>query len=100
MIAKFTWDEARRLTKVTDPTGDVMAYGYDVMGNVTSTSSKTSGGTTVFSESAQFDVLGRLLKDIGGAAAQTWVYAHDKEDNLTTTTDAQSLVTTLRLLDG
>ncbi len=48
----------------------------------------------MFSETVQFDALGRLLKDIGGAAAQTWVYAHDKEDNLTSVTDPQSLVTT------
>jgi RHS repeat-associated protein len=86
---QYTWDNARRLTKVEDNTGASIEYDRDNMGNVTARRIKNSGGTTLLSQTATFDELGRLLTFVG-AANQTWTYGYDKTDNRTSVTDPRS----------
>ena len=83
------WSDARRLTSVTNNTGEKIEYTYNANGDQTSETVKSSAGTIVRQQSALFDELGRLMKSIGAAAQQT-VYAYDKTDNLKTVTDPRS----------
>ena len=85
----YAWDNARRLTSVANNAGETIAYGYNANGDATSTVVKTSGGTIVRQQSALFDDLGRMMRQIGAAAQQT-NSAYDRTDNLKTVTDPRS----------
>ena len=88
----YSYDEARRLTRVTDPNALVMEMVYDLMGNVTQTQYKTAaGGALTYTETAQFDALGRLLKSLNHLN-QAWTFAHDVEDNLSSATDPETFI--------
>jgi RHS repeat-associated protein len=88
---QYTWDNARRVTKVEDNTGAYTEYDRDNLGNITAQRVKNSGGTTLKSQTATFDELGRLLTFVG-AASQTWTHGYDKNDNQTAVTDPRSNV--------
>src|SRR6266545_4242112 len=88
---QYTWDDARRLTKVQDNTGASVEYDRDAMGGNTARRIKNSGGTVLLSQTATFDELGRFLTFVG-AATQTWTYGYDKTDNLVSVTDPRTNV--------
>jgi RHS repeat-associated protein len=90
----FTYDNARRMTRMANAASHSVEYTYDVMGNVTKTTSKS--GTTVLAErNATFDELGRIIRSIGAggtAGGRVWAFGYDKADNLTSMTDPRSQV--------
>ncbi|WP_208353075.1 RHS repeat domain-containing protein [Pseudaestuariivita rosea] len=82
----YDYSEARRLTRITSPSGEQIRYTHDLMGNVTGTEYANGANPATFFETAQFDELGRILKTIG-AEGQVWDFRHDVEDNLDQITD-------------
>ncbi|WFT82595.1 DUF6531 domain-containing protein [Methylobacterium sp. CB376] len=83
----LTWDEARRLIKVTNTLGESVTYARDAMGNATAkTITAADGSTQMFRLANTFDELGRLIKQVGGQG-RTWSFAYDRTGNLTTVTD-------------
>jgi RHS repeat-associated protein len=88
---QYTWDNARRLIKIEDNTGASVEYDRDDMGDITAQRVKNAGGTTLLSQTATYDELGRLLTFVG-AASQTWTGAYDKADNPVSVTDPRSNV--------
>jgi RHS repeat-associated protein len=87
----FTYDNARRLTTVTNNAGETTNYVRDAMGGATSITRKKADTTTTFARTQTFDELGRLLKAIG-ANSSTWQFGYDRTDNLTAVTDPRSNV--------
>lgn len=85
-ITTYTYDEARRLTEITNSQNQTMHFTHDVMGNVTKTEYKDSSGNVEFFEDAAFDALGRLMTATG-ALGQDTNLRYDEEDNLITITD-------------
>ena len=55
----YTYDDARRLTLITNNSGEKIELGYDLMGNVTSRTVKDSASTITYSHTQMFDELGR-----------------------------------------
>jgi YD repeat-containing protein len=88
---QYTWDDARRLTWVTDNTGAYIRYVRDALGGITARWIVNTAANIVFSQSATFDELGRLLTAVG-AGGQTWQLGYDKTDNLTAVTDPRTNV--------
>ena len=90
----YTYDEARRLTQITAPSGETINFDHDAMGNVTRTEYTDTAAIMTYLQETQYDELGRVLQAIG-ANGQTTDYSHDVEDNLATVTDATSLTTSM-----
>ena len=88
----YTWSNARRFTTVANNAGETIEYGYNANGDQTSTTVKASGGTIVRQQSALFDELGRLMRQIG-ASAQQWDYDYDRTGNLTRVSDPRAVTT-------
>ena len=87
----FTYDDARRLTKIANGSNESINYTRDLMDNITQT--KVMSGTTIVAQRNQvFDELGRLIRTIGADSAQTWAFGYDKTSNNTTVTDPRSKV--------
>ena len=85
----YTWNDAKRLTLVTNNTGETIAYTYNANGDQTSSTVKASGGAITRQMTMAYDELGRLMRSIGAASQQT-SYAHDRTDNPVTVTDPRS----------
>jgi RHS repeat-associated protein len=90
----FEYDDAHRRTAVIDGNDNRLEYALDAMGGATAVRRKNASGTQQFVHSAEFDELGRLLRDIG-AAGQTWTYGYDLNGNVTSLADPLNKVTTL-----
>jgi len=88
----YEYDNARRLTAVSNGQGERIEYTLDAMGNRTAENIKATGGAIVKSMTHTYDELGRLLRNIG-AASQTTAFAYDKNDNVTSITDPLNSVT-------
>ncbi|TQV65794.1 LamG-like jellyroll fold domain-containing protein [Aliiroseovarius halocynthiae] len=88
----FEYDQARRMNRTVGPTGDVVNYTHDAMGNITHVEYTDGVNAADFWEDTEFDKLGRLLKTVG-AEGQIWQYRHDVEDNLDRVTDPLNLTT-------
>ena len=73
----MAYDNARRLTSVTNSASESIVYTRDLMGNVTKTEVK-AGATVVAQRNQVFDELGRLIRTIGAANAQTWAFGYDR----------------------
>lgn len=87
----YTYDDARRATRIENNLGEKIEFAYNAAGLVTQTDVKASGGTIIQTQSAVYDEMGRLLKTIGAASQET-VYAYDKIGNETGITDPRSNV--------
>jgi YD repeat-containing protein len=85
----YTYNDARYVTAVVNNTGERIEYGYNANGQVTSSTSKTSGGTITRQMSMAYDELGRVLRSVG-AANQTTTYAYDRTDLNTGVTDPRN----------
>ena len=76
----YTYDVAGRLTAMTDPTGkNTWTWGYDLQGNVVSSSDPDRGTTT-----STFDVAGRVLTTTD-ARGKGVAYTYDQLDRVTKT---------------
>ncbi|MFT3673511.1 MAG: RHS repeat-associated core domain-containing protein [Aestuariivirga sp.] len=77
---QYAYSDARRLTSVTNNLGEVVEYGYNANGDMTSSTTKTvSGGTITRQMTMAYDELGRLMKSIGASSQET-VYSYDRTD--------------------
>lgn len=85
----YAYSAARRLTSVTDASGNVVTYTHDDMGNATLTEIDDASSALVYAQAATFDELGRLLTQTGANSA-TWAFSYDKVSNLLETTDPRS----------
>ena len=65
---QYARNNAKRLTTVTNNTGETIEYTYNANGDATSTVVKSTGATVVKQQSALFDELGRLMRSIGAAS--------------------------------
>jgi RHS repeat-associated protein len=88
---QYTYNDARRLTLVTNDRGQTQAFTYDANGDRLSVQTKDASSTLTQQETATYDELGRMLQQIG-AGSQTWTFAYDKVDNQVQATDARSKV--------
>jgi len=88
----YTYNDARRLTAVTNTLGETQTFTLDAMGNRTSAQLKDASGTLVRQQQRTYDELGRLLTQIG-ASGQTVHYAYNLNDQRTQQTDALSHTT-------
>jgi RHS repeat-associated protein len=82
----YTWDDARRLTAITNNLGETVEYSLDAMGNRTAQRLKDASNNLTKQNTWVYDELGRLLKSLG-AASQTHKLAYDLNDNPTLSTD-------------
>ncbi|HEX3365538.1 RHS repeat-associated core domain-containing protein [Phenylobacterium sp.] len=88
---QYTYNDARRLTLVTNDRGQTQAFTYDANGDRLTAQTKDASSTLTQQETATYDELGRMLQQIG-AGSQTWTFAYDKLDNPVQSTDARSKV--------
>lgn len=82
----YTWDGARRLTKITNNLGETIEYSLDAMGNRTAQRLKDASNSLTQQQTWVYDELGRLLRSVG-AAGQTSGYQYDLNDNPTVSTN-------------
>jgi RHS repeat-associated protein len=94
VVLNFAYDDARRLSRISNSSNEVVEYVYNALGNATKTTAKA--GTTVLAErNATFDELGRMLRSIGAAGTtggRIWQFGYDKADNQITVTDPRSQI--------
>jgi YD repeat-containing protein len=89
----FDYDNAQRLTTVTNTAGETINYTLNAAGKATTTAIKDSGGTVRKSSTATYDALADMLTRVGSAGAtQTTSFAYDGNRNRTSVTDANSKV--------
>ena len=87
----YVWNDARRLSSVTNNTGEKIEYAYNVNGDMTSSTVKTSSNTVTKQMTMVYDELGRVLRSIG-AANQTTEMAYDRTDLTTQVKDPRNNV--------
>ncbi len=88
----YSYDNAHRLTRVTDLFNQSIALTLDANGDSTETDTLSSASTAARKHSAAYDALGRILTDIGGAG-QTTAYAYDANGNALAVTNPLSHLT-------
>jgi RHS repeat-associated protein len=81
-VTTYAYDAQGQLTLTTYPDATTESSGYDSLGRVTSKVDR--GGTEV---RHGYDAVGNLTSVTNVGAAETWVYAYDEQNNLTTITD-------------
>ncbi|WP_301150798.1 RHS repeat-associated core domain-containing protein [Metapseudomonas otitidis] len=82
----YTWDDARRLTKITNNLGEQVEFDLDAMGNRTAQRIKDATNSLTQQQQWVYDELGRLLRSVG-ANGQTHSQQYDLNDNPTTDTN-------------
>ncbi|WP_137886944.1 RHS repeat-associated core domain-containing protein [Pseudomonas sp. 2FE] len=82
----YTWDHARRLTRIANNLGETVEYSLDAMGNRTAQRIKDSSSSLTQQQQWAYDELGRLLRSVG-AAGQTSRVQYDLNDNPTALTN-------------
>ena len=82
----YAWDDARRLTAITNNLGETVEYSLDAMGNRTAQRLKDASNNLTQQQTWVYDELGRLLKSVG-AGNQSRKQAYDLNDNPTLSTD-------------
>ncbi|OMH39304.1 putative Ig domain-containing protein [Motiliproteus sp. MSK22-1] len=92
-FVEYEYDDARRLTAMSNHLGERMEYTLDAAGNRTQVEIKDSSGTLVSTQTQLFDELSRVLQNIG-ANHQTTGFAYDKNGNQTQVTDGRSNAST------
>lgn len=85
---QYTYDDARRLALVTNDRGETVTLTPNLVGDPTSSVTKTSGATITAQQTYAYDELGRLIQSIG-AGNQTTNLGYDKVSNPTSLTDAR-----------
>ena len=75
----FTYDDARRLTKILNGNNDAIEYSYNSKGNITKILIVLANGSVIKETNSTYDELGRLLSiNTGSFASQ---YSYDKNSN-------------------
>ncbi|MCO7555218.1 RHS repeat-associated core domain-containing protein [Metapseudomonas otitidis] len=82
----YTWDDARRLTRITNNLGEQVEFDLDAMGNRTAQRIKDATNNLTQQQQWVYDELGRLLRSVG-ANGQTHSQQYDLNDNPTTDTN-------------
>jgi len=82
----YTWDDARRLTRITNSLKEQVEFDLDPMGNRTAIRLKDNAGNLTKQHRWVYDEMGRLLHSVG-AAGQTSRVQYDLNDNPTVTTN-------------
>lgn len=77
----YTYDDARRLTDITNNSGENIHFTHDSEGNVTSQVIRSHDGNTQFSQQWVYDQINRLSQTVS-ATNQTWVNEYDVAGNL------------------
>lgn len=92
----YRYDNAHRLYEIYDGLNDKITYTLDNAGNRTAEETRDPNNTLVRKHTREFDVLGRLFKDIGGTdpTNQVTQYGFDKNDNVTSILDPLARTTT------
>ena len=81
----YGYDDAHRLTSITDLFGNSVTYTLDGLGDRKLTQIKTPKDAVAETHSGIFDALGRITSDIGGMG-QTAGYTYDNNGNVHTIT--------------
>ncbi|MCC6489356.1 MAG: RHS repeat protein [Candidatus Hydrogenedentes bacterium] len=89
----YTYDNARRLTGMTDDLGNKITYTLDDAGNILTETRKDPANVLKYTHSQTFDEMSRLLTSVGAGAGWTRSYAYDKNSNQTTYTNANNHAT-------
>ena len=84
----YTYDAARRVTRVENDRGEVRDLTLNAMGDPTAETIADASLNLTASSSKTYDELGRLIQSVGGGG-QTWSYTYDQVGNLLNTTDAR-----------
>lgn len=94
--AQYHYDDAHRLTGISDRKGNHVAYTLDAMDNTTRTEWQNPDGTPAKRQDATFDALGRLYQEIStrNATDYTTIHGYDANGNPTTTTNPKGKTTT------
>ena len=86
----YTYDNARRLTGMTDDLGNTITYTLDDDGNILTETRRDPSSVLKYTHSQTFDEMSRLLTSVGAGAGWTRSYAYDKNSNQTTYTNANN----------
>lgn len=89
---EYEYDDAHRLTAISDSEGNRVEYQLDLAGNRLKTDIKNSTGTLTSTQQNVFDELSRLRIATNGVGDNT-SYDYNKNDALTKQTDALTNVT-------
>jgi len=81
-----TYDQAHRVTSVSDLLHQSIAYTLDAMGNRIQTAVADASSRRQRLHSAVFDTVGRAVQDVGGMG-QAFAYAYDSYGNTVSATD-------------
>jgi len=77
----FTNDDAGRVTRKQDQTGDTVTYNYDLAGRLTKrdyrTLANSPSGTIADSDTFSYDSSGRMLTAVSGRYVNTVAYTYD-----------------------
>ena len=84
-VTEFGFDLLGRLTKITDPAGQIWIYGYDALGNRTSASDPGLGQGAFTSPPMD-------PNSLNSPVVGPWTMAYDLNNNLTLQTDAKGQV--------
>ncbi|MFC1751480.1 RHS repeat-associated core domain-containing protein, partial [Pseudomonadota bacterium] len=84
----YGYDDARRLTSITDQLGNVLSYTLDTEGNTTATQVHDSNGVLKRTQSAIFDDFNRLFKAFNADGYAYTQYNYDAQGNVSNVQDA------------
>jgi YD repeat-containing protein len=82
----YAYDNAHRLTTVTDSVSNTKNFTLDAMDHVTQTLWKNASAILKFKHTATFDAAGRAKTDVGGQNQST-KFTYDNQGNILTITD-------------
>jgi RHS repeat-associated protein len=95
----FDYDDAHRLTALSDSSGNRVQMILDKMGNVTRQELRNSAGDLVHESNRSFDALNRLEKFQRDLKSPATTYQYDRTGNLIAIRDALGRVTTTEFDD-
>jgi YD repeat-containing protein len=81
----YGYDDAQRLTDITDNLGNKIVYTLDAMGNRLQEEIKDPASVVVQKRTREYNSLNRLFREIGGTSPTTQIteYGYDDQGNLT-----------------
>ncbi|NJK64853.1 MAG: RHS repeat protein [Synechococcaceae cyanobacterium SM2_3_1] len=91
----FSYDEAGRWTRQTDPNGQLAEYDYDVIGNLIAVREQATGNIT----KRTYDDGGRLIQETDGLE-HTTSYTYDNKGRVETITNERNRITRYSYTDS
>ena len=92
LVLEYDYDDAHRLTSISDNLGNRIAYTLDAMGNRTQEQVFDPANALAQTRNREFNSLNRLFQELG-AQGQTTEYAYDNQGNVTRVKDPLNKVT-------